>query len=228
MPNASRSRALTLIELLVAVAIVAILAALAVPHFLEYQTRSKVSVARNNQRVVAGGMESYRVDHNAYPAGVVLPTDPYGIFADSALTLLTTPVSYVGPAAFRDPFGQVQSHRQSLGTGVLNSPFELPYPVINPGHALLYFFYPSLAARTGLEMLRVDGFAVISIGPDRDDSFIVYHPFPEALPVAAAYYGITSAWDSVYDPTNGTISEGDLARFGGAVPGPAVVGGGPN
>lgn len=60
-------RAFTLIELLIVVAIIAILAAIAVPNFLEAQTRSKVARATADIRTVALALESYRVDNNNYP-----------------------------------------------------------------------------------------------------------------------------------------------------------------
>jgi type II secretion system protein G len=63
--------AFTLIELLIVVAIIAILAAIAVPNFLEAQTRSKVSRAQADMRSLATAIESYRVDNNSYPAAIV-------------------------------------------------------------------------------------------------------------------------------------------------------------
>ena len=57
----------TLIELLIVVAIISILAAIAVPNFLEAQTRSKVSRFMADIRSAATAVESYMIDHNAYP-----------------------------------------------------------------------------------------------------------------------------------------------------------------
>jgi len=68
--------AFTLIELLIVVAIIAILAAIAVPNFLEAQTRSKVSRTASDMRSVAVAVEAYRVDNNDYP----LPTFSVGFF----------------------------------------------------------------------------------------------------------------------------------------------------
>ena len=62
----ARLRAFTLIELLIVVAIIAILAAIAVPNFLEAQTRSKVSRSKADIRTQAIAMEAYFVDHNSY------------------------------------------------------------------------------------------------------------------------------------------------------------------
>jgi prepilin-type N-terminal cleavage/methylation domain-containing protein len=65
-----KKHAFTLIELLIVVAIIAILAAIAVPNFLEAQIRSKVSRAQADMRSLATAIESYRVDNNSYPAAI--------------------------------------------------------------------------------------------------------------------------------------------------------------
>jgi len=69
--NTTSRHAFTLIELLIVVAIIAILAAIAVPNFLEAQTRSKVSRAKADMRTLATGLESYAVDNNKYPPSFV-------------------------------------------------------------------------------------------------------------------------------------------------------------
>jgi type II secretion system protein G len=58
--------AFTLIELLIVVAIIAILAAIAVPNFLEAQVRSKCARAKTDMRTLKVALESYRVDTNKY------------------------------------------------------------------------------------------------------------------------------------------------------------------
>lgn len=65
--HTENQRAFTLVELLITVAIIAILAAIAIPNFLAAQTRAKVSRARADMRTVVTAVETYRVDSNAYP-----------------------------------------------------------------------------------------------------------------------------------------------------------------
>ncbi len=93
--------AFTLIELLIVVAIIAILAAIAVPNFMEAQTRSKVSKAYTDMRTLKTGLEVYRMDTGT------LPPDPFGQGMYLTWSYLTTPVAYLtsmplSPFEFRD------------------------------------------------------------------------------------------------------------------------------
>jgi general secretion pathway protein G len=90
-----KNKAFTLIELLIVVAIIAILAAIAVPNFLEAQVRAKVSRTKADMRTVKTAMECYYVDNNKYPTGASADCDyPHGN-ARFRLWRLTTPISYI-------------------------------------------------------------------------------------------------------------------------------------
>jgi len=215
-------QAFTLIELLVVVGILTLLAALAVPHFLEAQTRAKVSAAKGQLRTLACALEAYHVDHGAFPTMRPRPPDdPFGLLADKQLEPLTTPVAYVGPGAMRDPFGVIRQRAWTFsGRAAASSPAdtELPVPsVVNAQRSLLYYEYKSFSVFMEIPALWREGVAILSIGPDSRDSFGVYAPFPEALPPAARSQGFLTGADCLYDATNGSVSEGDLPRYAGEV-----------
>lgn len=183
-------RAFTLIELLIVVAIIAILAAIAVPNFLEAQTRSKVSRSQADMRSVATAMEAYYVDHNEYPP-YNNPRD-YALFAGEPIVFLpiniTTPVAYMTSLPF-DPFPGKRTgldepdpttyfYMHNYGVEYLGkTQFE--------GHVEDHFF-----SLMGQE--RAVKWTEWSFGPDMEDD-----------------HGTV-----MYDPTNGTISDGDMMRFG--------------
>ena len=61
------NQAFTLMELLIVVALIAILAAIAVPNFLEVQARFKVSASKTDIRSLVTALESYYIDNDGYP-----------------------------------------------------------------------------------------------------------------------------------------------------------------
>ncbi len=105
------SSAFTLIELLIVVAIIAILAAIAVPNFLEAQTRAKVSRSKADIKTLVTACEIYKLDTNRYLEGL-LSTDVKETYIAPAqpqrlnITLLTSPIAYLSALPANPPFGE--------------------------------------------------------------------------------------------------------------------------
>jgi general secretion pathway protein G len=192
-------KAFTLIELLIVVAIIAILAAIAVPNFLEAQVRSKVSRIKADMRSMATALESYAVDANAYPySGGITPTGDIHIPTQSMAgypnkfipPALTTPIAYM--------------------TSLLTDIFA---PDIMPKPENLYFFYTNLAGAKKrfpsqwmppheYRLQTLGQWIFWSCGPDRD-----------RIDLSPTQVGVTGPlYKGYYDPTNGTISNGDILR----------------
>ncbi|MDQ6699631.1 MAG: prepilin-type N-terminal cleavage/methylation domain-containing protein [Acidobacteriota bacterium] len=80
-------RGFTLIELMITVAVIAILAAILIPNFLHARAASQTSACEATEKHIALAMEEYSVDHNGiYPTAAQLgrpyiaafPADPAG------------------------------------------------------------------------------------------------------------------------------------------------------
>lgn len=192
----------TLIELLIVVAIIAILAAIAVPNFLEAQTRSKVSRVQSDLRTVSLALAAYQVDTNKLPLkwgedGTDIPYFP---------RLLTTPIAYMSTYSVYDPFRKIM--KESPETKV--------------------YMYTRYTAPDwdGMEpelLAKRNSYVVYSWGPDMNDnglSFCGPYHAREMWPVITntnpwTYPAGTSVTTlPIYDPTNGTVSFGDIGRWG--------------
>lgn len=94
-----RKHAFTLIELLIVVAIIGILAAIAVPNFLNAQVRSRIARVLAEQRTLAGALDNYMLDNNGLPPERATSANDY-----RGYKYLTTPIAYIN-TILADPFG---------------------------------------------------------------------------------------------------------------------------
>ena len=138
--------AFTLIELLIVVAIIGILAAIAVPNFLNAQTRAKIARCEADMRSLSLALETYRLDHNRYSPdlGAFWRINFPLVQSSGALCIfypLTSPIAYISSSPLT-PFGPWQSN------GAPNVDFR--------GYDY---------ERIGLEHFD---YAIISAGPTRD------------------------------------------------------------
>ena len=78
----------TLIELMIVIAIIGILAAIAIPQFSAYRTRSYNSAAQADLRNAATAQEAYQVDNQSYCSAVAnLVGATYGLFTSKNVIL---------------------------------------------------------------------------------------------------------------------------------------------
>jgi len=189
------TRSFTLIELLIVIAIIAILAAIAVPNFLEAQTRSKVSRAKSDLRIIKGGLESYRVDHNNYPWHIPLNIGPDG----PELRGITTPLAYLSSLPM-DPFRSHTQWNNILYPGWYDYTRFIQY--VDGSGTLITKFWNCFGF-TFRQYPSYYGYAIFSLGPDKKEerAYTFEEPF--------------SFFVTTYDPSNGTISAGDIYDFGG-------------
>ncbi|MGI6454089.1 MAG: type II secretion system protein [bacterium] len=84
-------KAFTLIELLIVVAIIGILAAIAVPNFLNAQVRAKIARCHSDMNTLSNAFEMYSLDNGRYP----YMGPPNYWYSDWIYPRLTTPIAYV-------------------------------------------------------------------------------------------------------------------------------------
>jgi len=188
-------RAFTLVELLIVVAIIAILASIAIPNMLEAQVRAKTARAKTDLRTYATAIEAYTVDYQRPP----YDGEPGFVFYGwaNALSQLTTPVAYITalqPDIFQDGYvGQPTrpGHTHNVDGSHHSYDYSTAYwndvgndPVVTA----------DWRQRAGYSTWKMS-----SAGPDGE--FVNQ----------GSFFGMRES----YDPTNGTTSLGDILRAQG-------------
>lgn len=181
MLHSKPSKAFTLIELLIVVAIIAILAAIAVPNFLEAQVRAKVSTVYSDFRTLRTGLEAYAVDRNRYP-------DDDGDRDFGVWSQLTTPVAYI-TGVFYAPWRMVNAPHNENNQYLEVYDYGGPnYTFIGKEAGILYF--------------------IVCAGPDRDRDF--GWGWGGATSTIDVDTSTADGVDVTYNSTNGTTSDGDI------------------
>lgn len=112
-----RQSAFTLIELLIAIAVIGALSAIAIPNYRDYKERARVVQAVADIARIAQALGAYHTENRTYPTslgalGIALPTDPWG----NAYAYLAIDV---------DPPPNVGQRRKDKNLNPLNSDFDL-------------------------------------------------------------------------------------------------------
>ena len=180
--------AFTLIELLIVVAIIGILAAIAIPNFLNARTRAKIARAEADLKSLVTALESYRIDHNHYVPLFLTASWGGGYNPNSInshrLLPLSTPVAYI--------------------SSIPPEAFELESPTRNMNYDTYAYgdraAYDKTFWRTYFEPNDRYLYSIRSCGPDRIANVLEIDVFPKHI--------------MPYAPSNGLASAGDINRFG--------------
>lgn len=193
-------KAFTLIELLIVVAIIGILAAIAVPNFLNAQMRARLAQVESNMKALSTSMMVYQTDWGSLPLHD--PAHNQNILGNG----LTTPVSYIAKV----PLDIFQTGHMALTTQMFSGgngkaseihpePFYAPayghpaldksIPAINSGGDLTLRFRDDPALLSKARSQYKLGRYLVSVGPDQ------VHNYP-----------------GTYSGSNGLTSSGDMIR----------------
>jgi type II secretion system protein G len=195
----------SLIELLVVVSIISILASIAIPNFLDAQTRAKVARMKADMKTLSTAIEIYHTDNNNYPfrrntqeTPQYKPPVPERDTRLKQLSVLTTPISYMS----------------SFVTDIFESNIVPPNNVVDyfdPVQTvwLINSNFPATFRPERQIAVNSVGYLILSVGPDGYLGCLgSTNPRYD--------YGWSTKWSlnltifNTYDPSNGTTSAGNI------------------
>lgn len=196
MHRKTPSGGFTLIELLVVVGVIAILAAIALPNFLEAQVRARTSRVVADLKTMQTAAEAYAVDNNRVPrmswgrppyndryTGYSRNNEPiYGTFGP----WVTSPIAYITSYDFLDPFTRSKDDIR----------FD----------AILYTYHDLPTARHLTENFGDYGLDRVDVFEEDFGMYFLLSLGPDGAT------GFGNEFYMQYDPTNGTVSPGNIVR----------------
>ncbi len=217
----------TLIELLIVVAIIGILAAIAVPNFLNAQTRAKLARSMGDMRSVLNSVEQLRLDTGHLPIdgwdddtteGRAILADIFNGVCDFPesnrttehyLGVLTSPISYMSSIPI-DPFMSKLTGEGDRGFGspcttYIYADFDpkIPGTGSNSNNMNIAALELPVCEVHGIRPIERGEYALVGVGPDGH---------------AGSGGGITPERGIPYEASNGLNSMGDIfMRSGGGI-----------
>lgn len=182
MKFSSRIFGFTVIEILIVAAIIAVLAAIALPNFQICEIRAKVSKTKADMRAMRIALEAYHVDWKEYAVDTANE--------DYSWSLLTTPVAYMATIP----------HTQFVDNSAYWYNWYRYYSggATNTHNDLLYGRY-----------LRQHAYAIDCAGPSLRSSFSCFYVW-QLQNGTITFQELPQLWQVLYDPSNGTVSYGDF------------------
>lgn len=204
----------TLIELLIVVAIIGILAAIAVPNFLNAQTRAKIARSQADMKALGVAIDAFRIDKNvmlvdfwdegyapaverlkSFGVGCIDNLDDACRNQRSIYAPLTSPVTYIASIPDDPFFGKTNFTSERLRIAIAGTYFYCDEESVIPGWDCgIGGLRPGMAEKLGLRPLPENNWAMIGIGPDTVAEELDTSDF-RGLP---------------YDASNGLRSSGDI------------------